>query len=144
MNQVDALLSSNESFKFVQVVFQQQSRGEMSWSQPYTYKTLEDIELNDFVVVEVNRDEIPKLKVAKVVNICDIHEIDYGRFPKCRWVVSKVDTDKYKACVESEKKIEQQLSVVKAKKLREAALSNLEESIGAEGLLQLSNMAKEL
>ena len=130
MQEVDLLLAQNESFRYVECEFK-------NGRQLYTYKTLEEVEKGEFVVVDTPQNG---LTVVKVVEVLKAHE------KKCnfaiKWVVQKVDMSRYEELNEKEGQAQELINTSKTKKLVEDMTETLEESIGSDGLNQVKKLTR--
>ncbi len=128
MNEVNLLLSQNPKFKFVEVRFR-------TGAKTYTYKTMLDVELEEFVLVPIYQDgdeDNAKIKMAKVVSIGEIAHLSSSH--NYRWIVQKVDMSHFEHCCEVEENVAKELSKVRAASLRKKLLDNLQEQVGEEGV----------
>jgi hypothetical protein len=106
-----ALLQATQGVKTVKVKF---SNGGSS----YTYKTLENLKTDDWVVVEA-RGAYSTAKVIEMDSTPDINpDVDF----ELAWVVCKVDTTKIEAIREEEKILARQIAMTEAKKRIENVL----------------------
>lgn len=92
MNNVDLILSQNEKFKFITVIFEPNAK------QSYTYKTNLDVAVDDLVVVPANQNNT--FKVVQVKSILDLADVDFDG--KIKWVASKLDLTNYDGCKAAE------------------------------------------
>jgi len=143
MQEVQALLCSNENFTFVTVSFQT-SQNAKGWTKPYTYKTLLDLKTDDLVVVPASKDDETRLKVAKVVEVLPPFSPGLDMEENHKWVMSIVDLSVYEDCLAAESQMTAQLSMAKAKKLQDEAISLLEESVGSTVLGKLKSLVTKL
>lgn len=97
----DAILSENENFRFISVVFPPYT-GE----KEYTYKTVMPLEVDDYVVVSTPGNKFQVVKVRDVLNPLEV-EVDPAITYK--WVVAKVDMTHYEECVAMEEQLAEQL-----------------------------------
>ena len=110
MNLANALLSENENFKYVSVVFPP-----YTGSKEYTYKTLLDVCESDFCIVSTPNSSYQVVQVRSIVD--DLSALDVSI--KYKWLVQKVCFDAYNHCVEVEKTLEHKLQTSKLRKQRE-------------------------
>lgn len=143
MKEVDALLCSNENFRFVTVAFQV-ANTPSGWSKPYTYKTLLDLKEDDLVVVSACKGEESRMKVAKVTEILPPFSVDIDSEASHKWVMSIVDLSVYEDCLAAERQMIAQLSMAKAKKLQQEALTLIEDNVGSSVIGKLKAMVKKL
>ena len=90
-------LYENPSFKFVTTVF-----APYTGSREYTYKTLLDLETEDYVVVQTPNGEY---KVVQVRTVCEPDEIELNPDIKYKWVIQKLEFEHYDAVLEKEASI---------------------------------------
>lgn len=111
----DAILSENENFRFISVVF-----APYTGTKEYTYKTVLPLEEGDFVVVSTPNSQFQVVQVRAVLNPLEI-EVD----PRItyKWVVAKVDMAHYDECNEVEAKLSEQLHKAALRK-RQAEIKN--------------------
>lgn len=128
MQLIDTFLAENENFKFVKVVF-----APYTGTQEYTYKTLLDLEEEDFVVVQTPNTGY---QVVQVRSVMEPLEADVNPDIRYKWVVQKVDFADYETCKEMEKEVGSRLRKAELRKrqqeLRESALEFLTEDERAE------------
>ena len=122
-NEINILLAQRKEFKIVKVEFPNGTR-------LYSYKTLLPVVEEDFVVVPVQNSEFPK--VAKIVKIIELHEINYPG--DVSWVISQVNTDNYYKCVEMEDEAKKIINKAHAKRIQKDMETELEASRGTEAL----------
>ena len=111
MNLTDTFLSENENFKYISVVF-----SPYTGSKEYTYKTLLDIKEEDFVVVHTPSGKYEVVQVRQVMPPMEAlvsPDITY------KWVVQKVNLDKYQESVEMEQELRRKLRTAEVRKRRE-------------------------
>jgi hypothetical protein len=99
-----ALLQATQGVKTVKVKF---SNGGSS----YTYKTLEDLKKDDWIVVEARG----AYSTAKVIEMDEVPDINPEADFELAWVVCKVDTTKVEAIREEEKRLARQITMTEAK-----------------------------
>ena len=130
MNMSDLVLSENENFKFVTIVF-----APYTGNKAYHYKTLDSsIQVDDFVVVNVNGE----FKVVKVLEVNDPLEVDMQEGIKYKWVVQRVDTTEHEKCVELDNALQEKLNKAARRKrqqeLREDSLKFLSDEERSEAI----------
>lgn len=106
-----ALLQATKGVKTVKVKF---SNG----GSAYTYKTLEDLKKDDWVVVEARG----AYSTAKVIEMDEVPDINPDAEFELAWVVCKVDTTRVEAIREEEKTLARQIAMTEAKKRIEDVL----------------------
>lgn len=124
MQITDTVLSENPDFRFVSVLF-----APYTGMKTYTYKTLlTNLEPGDKVLVWVRNSE---LKVVEVTEVLEPLEVELDPTIKYAWVVQKVDTSHFDACLEMEAALADKLRKVELRKrkeqLREDLMSHLTE-----------------
>jgi len=128
MNLSDTFLTENPKFKFVSIVF-----APYTGSKEYTYKTLIDLEVDDFVVVQTPSKEYQCVKVRAVL---DPLEVDLIPGVNYKWIVQKVDMTHFEECIEMEKQVQLKLRKAEARKrqseLRQSSLEFLTDEERAE------------
>lgn len=128
MNLSDTFLTENPKFKFVSIVF-----APYTGSKEYTYKTLLDIEVDDFVVVQTPSKEYQCVQVRTVEDPLEVELISGVHY---KWVVQKVDMAHYEECREMEKAVQLKLRKAESRKrqqeLRESATEFLTDEERAE------------
>ena len=97
MNEVNILLADNENFKFATVVF-----APYTGTKTYTYKTMLDIQVDDFVVVDTPSNGF---QVCQVREVLTPMEVDLEVKFSYKWIVQKVDTEQYDKSVALEKSV---------------------------------------
>ena len=132
MNIVNALLSENENFKFVEVMFE-------SSLKTYTYKTLEPIKKGDNVIVDSPRSG---LTVVQVVGVKEFHEVSHEVPFQYKWIVSKVNTDAYKKAAALEMEILAEINKAEAKRKVASVQTQLEYAIGSEKLKEIKGLIR--
>lgn len=111
----DAILSENENFRFISVVF-----APYTGIKEYTYKTVLPLEEGDYVVVSTPSNQYQVVQVRAVLNPLEINidpRITY------KWVVAKVDMAHYNECVAMEATLSAQLHKAALRK-RQQELKN--------------------
>lgn len=132
MTEVDLILSENENFRYLLVDF---GKDTGAW----TYKTLDtSIEVDDLVLVPVERNGNKTTKLATVVEIASFENININ-IP-VKWIIQKVDRSNYDKCLELEAKISERLRKVRAEKLKRDLINNLSEELGED---KLNDLRKE-
>lgn len=128
MNLVDTFLTDNENFKFVSVVF-----APYTGTREYTYKTLLDLQEEDFVVVQTPNNGYQVVQVREVMEPLEAEVQDNINY---KWVVQKIDFEDYNACKDMEKQLMKKLKKAEARKrqqeLRESASTFLSDEERAE------------
>lgn len=122
MKDINILLADNEDFKFVVGVF-----APYTGQKGYTYKTVLDVEVDDFVIVETPSNGF---QIVKVVEVASPFDIDLNSNIKYKWVVDKLDLSHYEKCKEQEKALLQYVNRSKNKQAVEEAKQILVESLG--------------
>jgi uncharacterized protein YbbC (DUF1343 family) len=117
MNEVNILLADKPGFKFVKVVFPPHT-GKRS----YTYKTLLDINVDDYAVVDTPSNG---MQVVKVVDVLQPMEVDFDVKFSYKWLVQKVDTAAY----EELQQTEQEMLAVVNKSKNKRAIAEAKEAI---------------
>lgn len=117
------ILTENEDFKFVEVVF-----SPYTGLNTYTYKTLRtDLEVDDLVVVPTNKFH----QVAKIKGFIDPLDITLQDF-KYKWIIQKVDTTDYDKCVEMEDAVNAKLTAATRRAKAEELKRQVTEQLTAE------------
>jgi hypothetical protein len=106
----------------------------------YTYKTVDDFEVGDFVVVKAQGE----FKVVEVVEVHKVPQIDVESNIKYQWVIQKVDTASYDEMNLREEKFADHLLEIQQKAVRANATKMLAEKLGVEesDLLKASELLK--
>lgn len=106
----------------------------------YTYKTIDDFEIGDFVIVKTQN----KLQVVEVVEVHKVPQIDVDSNIKYQWIVQKVDTTSYDEMTLREDKFAEHLLEIQQKAIRANASRMLAEKLGVEesDLLEASKLLK--
>lgn len=109
-------------------------------SNAYTYKTLDDYEEGDMVVVKMSSS----LKVGQVKEVHKVPRIDVDSNINYDWIFSKVDSDGYEAMVEKEEVFAETLLELQQKSVRENATRLVSEKLGISehDLIQASAVLK--
>lgn len=125
------LAESNENFKIVQVQFP-------SSQKIYHYKTILDIQKDDYVVV----DAPGGFEVLQVLDTIPGIETDLTYNFQLKWIVSRVDVETYQECIKMEREATKVLNQLKYTKRRKALLSELEETIGTDGVEHVKKLVR--
>ena len=121
MNELNILLADNEDFKFVTVVF-----APYTGTNTYTYKTLLDVEVDDFVVVHTPSRGY---QVVKVLEVLSPLEVDLEAKYEYKWLVQKVDLEHFDKVMATEKEVRAVVNKSKNKRaIAEARAAILETS----------------
>lgn len=131
MNKTNLLLSQNENFKLVEVVFLEQPA-----VKTYTYKTTLDVAEDDLVVVHAPDG----FKVVKVVRVLGLHEFQ-GNF-QIKWLVSKVDLEYYESCKETESNVQKEMNRFEFEKTKKEFNDQLVERLGKDAVTSLKGIVK--
>lgn len=91
----------------------------------YTYKTFDDHEIGDFVVVKV----IDKLKIVCIVGIDAVPDLIVNSSINYKWIVQKVDMTAYENLVEMENKLSDNLKIIEQKSVKANAKLALAEML---------------
>ena len=110
-NLADTFLAENENFKYISCVF-----APYTGEKEYTYKTLLDVEENDFVVVQTPSKEY---QIVQIRSIIDPMEFDPIHGVRYKWAMQKLDTEHYDSCVEMEKQVNKKLRTAEVRKRQE-------------------------
>jgi len=94
----------------------------------YTYKTLWDHEVGDFVVVRV-QDEY---KVVEVMEVDDVPDLNIHSDVNYKWIVDKVDIDHHKTILDTESEMSKELRRVEQKGVINKAREMMAEILGVE------------
>ena len=129
MNEVNVLLADNEDFKFVEVVF-----APYTGNSTYTYKTVLDVQEDDFAVVDTPSKGFQVVQIRKLLSP---FEVDFDVKFSYKWLVQKVDTSGYEQAVAKEKEILQLVNKSKNKRAITAAKEAILESTDAEAVAKL-------
>lgn len=128
MNLSDTFLTENPKFKFVSIVF-----APYTGAKEYTYKTLLDVEVDDFVVVQTPSKEYQCVQIRAVMDPLEVELIIGVNY---KWLVQKVDMAHYEECREMEEQVQLKLRTAESRKrqkeLRESASEFLTEDERAE------------
>lgn len=93
----------------------------------YTYKTLlTDLEVDDFAIIK-NHDTY---KVVQVVEIDDIPDLNIDSNIEYKWIVQKVDDERYNELVQMENDISIELKRLQQKSIVSKAKDLLAETLG--------------
>jgi len=130
--EINLLLAKNETFRFVKVEFP-------NGRQLYTYKTLEELEKGDFVIVHTPSDEF---KIVRVVKVLQLHELDIVPNFAVKWIVQKVDVSRYEELLEKEQEAIKLLNNSKTKKLVGELETELKDSIGVESFQEVEKLTR--
>lgn len=133
MNDINLLLSQNKAFRFVKVEFSTNS------TRLYTYKTIDDIEVGDTVIVDTPSEGF---KAVKVVKVSLPHEEVTERDFQYKWIVQKVDTSRYEEIVAKEQEAQLLINTASTKVLVKKLNEELAEQIGAPALKQLHKLVR--
>jgi hypothetical protein len=133
MNNVDILLAANNDFKFIKVLFDNTEN-----ARAYTYKSLEDIEEGDFVVV----NSPGGMKVVKVSEVVPATEYITESTYAIKWAVGKVDMDNYEACKEIEKQVTIKVNQAEGKKKLNEMREHLNESLGEDAIEEVTKLVR--
>lgn len=121
VNDIDVVLSENESFTFYNVVFHPYT-GERT----YTYKSFERLEPGDKVIVPTASTS--ELKVVEVREEVELDDLKPGITYK--WIIGKVDMEQYDKCRELEKRVAETLRKARSKKRLSEIRASLAEETG--------------
>jgi len=117
----DAILSENEKFRFISVVF-----APYTGTKEYTYKTVLPLEEGDFVVVSTPNNQF---QVVQVREVLDPLEVALDPNVTYKWVVAKVDMTHYDECVEMEKELSAKLRKAEVRKRRQELKADVMEHL---------------
>lgn len=134
MNAINLLLSKNENFKFVTVIFD--TDRSKTLQKHYTYKTMLDLVEDDLVVVKVNEE----YKVVKVVSVRNTFE---GSF-QIKWIVAKLDLSHLIEVQATEEELRGLLANKEEEQRKQRNTAALEEYLGADGVTQAELIAKKV
>ena len=107
------LLAENEDFKFAACTFQ-------GASVRYTYKTLLDVEVGDFVLV----DTASGVQIVVVRDVLQIEDVDAGAY-EYKWIIGKVDWTHMKECEAMEEAVLKKLRAAQRKHIANQALTTM-------------------
>jgi hypothetical protein len=124
MSNINLLIAdANPALTFLKVTFPGSNK-------QYTYKTIEDIKEGDSAVV----DAPSGLTVVNVVEAIPAVEYDMNFGFPVKWVVQKIDCTNYERCVQMERQVRKQLSVLQQVKQRKEFILGLEQELGKDGI----------
>ena len=133
MSDLNLLLAEqNENFKIVKVTFPNTSKA-------YTYKTVLDIEKGNLVIVDTPSSGFTIVEVQEVLPAIETN-LDFGF--NVKWIVSKVDTEQYDACLTMERAVTKSLNKLKYSRRRHELIHDLECVIGLDGLEHVKQLIK--
>lgn len=120
--------------KTIEVVFET-GNGERT----YTYKTVEDLEVDDLVIVKVHG----KYKITKVAVVHKVPQIDLNSDINYQWIVQKLDTSRYDEMNRKEAEFRDQMLVIEQKSIVDNAKNLLKDALGVD-LMALEDSIKKL
>jgi len=133
MSDLNLLLAEqNENFKIVKVTFPTNGK-------QYTYKTVLDLEEGDNVIVDSPNNGFVVVEVGEVIPAIETN-LDFGF--NVKWIVSKVDTEQYEACIDMERQATKTLNQLKYSRRRKELIKDLEDVVGADGLNNVKQLIK--
>ncbi len=121
-NVVAALLM--EGVKTVGVRFREMG---MLSPKTYTYKTMEDLEIGDKVVVDSPKSGITVVEVFAVHDVC---ALDVDSSYSYKWIIQKVDTEQYDSLNAREETFQKELMKIQQESVVKNAKQALAESMG--------------
>lgn len=123
MNEVNVLLADREDFKFITAVF-----APYTGKNTYTYKTLLDVKVDDFVLVDTPSNGYQVVQVREVLSAL---EVDLEVKFEYKWLIQKVDLEHYDKVIAMEKEVRSVVNKSKNKRAikqaREAILEHADE-----------------
>ena len=128
-NLSDTFLAENENFKYISCVF-----APYTGTKEYTYKTLLDIEANDFVVVQTPSKEYQVVQVRSIIDPLEFEPITGVRY---KWVIQKLDTEQYDKCVAMEKEVNTKLRKAEVRKRQQELKESAAEFLDTEDMAKL-------
>ncbi len=132
-NEINMLLAQNPDFKFVKVTFSPAA------TKLYTYKTLENVEIGDQVIVDAPDKGFVAVTVEKV---CKLHELELNPHYAYKWVVQKVDTSTYEELVEKENEVKKVINESKTAALVNSMQEELKASIGSDAFANVQKLIR--
>lgn len=104
----------------------------------YTYKTVEDLEEGQVVVVDTQYG-------PKTARVMEVHNIPkFNSDMELKWVISKVDFTKFEKLNSIEQKFQDQLLRIEQQSKRQQALDALKERLGIEETDKLTQAVKNM
>lgn len=134
MQDVNILLADNEQFKFVKCLFYP-----FTGQQGYSYKTMLDVEVDDFVVVETPSNGFQTVKVVEVQSPMDIN---FNTNIKYKWVIQKLDFTHYELSKEQEKALLQIVNKSKNKRAVQEAKTAILENLDSDAAEQIKKLVR--
>ena len=132
MNEVNVLLADNENFKFVSAIF-----APYTGENTYTYKTMLDLAVDDFVVVDTPSRGF---QVVQVRELLSPMEVDFDVDFNYKWIVQKVDTTAYDEARAREKEILQLVNKSKNTRALKQARKDILDNVDEETVAKLSRL----
>jgi hypothetical protein len=108
----------------------------------YTYKVPNDIEfeIGDYAVVRVEGKN-PEIKIVKVFEIALGDTTDPNAPFKYKWVIQKVELDKYMERLENDRKLNELVAALKNRKLKQSVLDEISTVATPEELAQIKQLS---
>jgi hypothetical protein len=133
MKAVDIMLSNNENFKFVACVF-----APYTGTRSYSYKTMLDLVVGDYVVVDTPSNGFQVVEVVGVVVAEDFDGPDIAY----KWVVCRVDLEQYKECQQLEAAIHKEIHKSKSRSVYAALKAELQSTVGEETVNAIAKLSR--
>lgn len=124
---VQAMLATNENFKFVTVAFP-------TSTNEYTYKTTLNLAVGDTVLVNTNAG----MRIVTVTGLPQIDDVDLAAY-NYQWIVQKIDLEHYNAMKEKEEEL---LKIIRNKQRNHVANQALEQLFGEGATEQVKRLVR--
>ena len=132
MNLIDTFLSENEDFKYVSVVF-----APYTGDKRYTYKTLFDVEVDDYYVVQTPNSHYQVVQVKELLELDEVpNNISF------KWLVQPVLLEGYEELKEVEKAVGNKLRTARLRKQRDAIRDEALEYLSEEERAETSKLVR--
>lgn len=109
-----------EGLKTVKVCFNNETK-------KYTYKTMDDLEIDDLVIILGPRGDF---KIAKVSSVDKIPDLNPNSNKNYKWIVQKIDLTKFNELNKLEEEFADDLRELEQKSIRDNAKLMLSENFG--------------
>lgn len=132
MNTVDLILSQNPDFKFVKCIFAS------SVNKEYTYKTMKDVGVDDFVIVVTPSNGMQVVKVTDVIPAVEAPNFAY----EIKWIVDVVHLEEHEALKDMERETQKACNKAEARQRSKSITSELTEMLGEEGVQEVTKLVR--